>query len=75
MGCLLPMPLPSVALTLPPHCLFQLVENSCMEVMAGDTYFLCLGGKSQSHISIQKCVSVCVCVCVWVTHLGGVWVL
>ena len=35
-----------------------------MEVMAGDTYFLCLGGKSQSHISIQKCVSVCVCVCV-----------
>ncbi|KAB0377660.1 hypothetical protein E2I00_019380 [Balaenoptera physalus] len=38
----------------------SLVENSCMEVMAGDTYFVCLGGKSQSHISIQKCVSVCV---------------
>lgn len=71
MGCLLPMPLPSVSLTLPPHCLFQLVENSCMEVTAGDTYFVCSGGRSQSHISIQKCVVLCVCV----THLGGVWVL
>ncbi|XP_034842993.1 translation initiation factor IF-2-like [Mirounga leonina] len=39
-----------------------LVVNSCLEVMAGESYFVCVGGKSYSHCSRQNMLCVCVCV-------------
>ena len=49
-----------------------------MEAMAGDTHFVCLGGKTQV-IDLNKsacvCVYVCVCVCVYAMHSSGVRVL
>ena len=55
----LPFPhVPAISLPDPATPLFQLVKNSCMEMMAGDTHFVCLGGKSQVT-DLDR--SVCVC--------------
>ena len=51
-----------------------------MEAMAGDTHFVCLGGKTQViDLNKSACVCVyvcvCVCVCVYAMHSSGVRVL
>ncbi|XP_025721699.1 anthrax toxin receptor 1-like, partial [Callorhinus ursinus] len=38
-----------------------LVVNSCHEVMAGESYFVCVRGKSYSHCSRQNVLCVYVC--------------
>ena len=69
----LPFPhVPATNLPDPATPLFQLVKNSCMEAMAGDTHFVCLGGKSQVT-DLDR--SACVCVCVCVMHSSGMGVL
>ena len=40
--------------------LFQLVGNSCKQVMGKDTFYACVGGMCWSHCSRQKGISVCV---------------
>ena len=55
----LPFPhVPATNLPDPATPLFQLVKNSCMEMMAGDTHFVRLGGESQVT-DLDR--SVCVC--------------
>ena len=67
----LPFPhVPATNLPDPATPLFQLVKNSCKEMMAGDTHFVCLGGKSQVT-ELDR--SVCVCLCVM--HSCGLRVL
>ena len=40
--------------------LFQLVGNSCKQVMGGDTYYACVGGTCWGHCS--RVNDICVCV-------------
>lgn len=69
--------------------LFQFVENSCLDVMGKEIYFVCLEGKSYSHYSRPR-VNVCGCmsmgcvpcvydyavrVCVVSVRLSVMWVL
>ena len=67
----LPFPhVPAISLPDPATPLFQLVKNSCTEAMAGDTHFVCLGGKNQvTDLDRSACVCVCVCVCFWLWHM------
>ena len=45
---------------LDPVLLFQIVGNSCKQVMGKDTFYACVGGTCWSHCSRQNGISVCV---------------
>ena len=45
---------------LDPVLLFQIVGNSCKQVMGKDTFYACVGGTCWSHCSRQNDISVCV---------------
>ena len=45
---------------LDPVLLFQIVGNSCKQVMGGDTYYACVGGTCWGHC--WRVNDICVCV-------------
>ena len=54
---------------LDPVLLFQIVGNSCKQVMGKDTFYACVGGTCWSHCSRQNDISVCV---LWMCLSGSV---